>query len=413
MKLLLQRYLAAQFILPLVLSTVFFICFLLTFELFRMTELLVTRDVSLWFILKLVGNIALTFVPLSLPIAVFFSTIYCLNRLSADSEYIAMRAGGLTKLRILIPFLLVAGLLSASVYQLNQTVIPLSNKAFRQKVTYLTSSGLLAGIKEGQFFTAIPGITLFASRSTKFGRNLDEVFLHVKEKVGKEKSAKEKVAKEKVGKEEAGKEKTREEKDGEENEAEQSERVIFADRGELLFERSPGTLSEKLTLTLYDGNIVGLLGAGEVEKILFQKYVFPISQKQFEDQFSIKETMLTSRELQGVLTMTEAEARKAYDFNKKEFFNARYEYWNRKNGALICFIFCFLGFTLGIKGNRGKSKSSGVVGLLCLLVYYGLYFSLVSAAKKEVIPIPLAVFLPVTVMLGLGFFFYRKLDWQS
>src|SRR6476659_6294190 len=117
MRLLLQRYLAAQFILPLMVSTIFFICFLLTFELFRLTELLVTRDISLWFTAGLIGNIALTFIPLSLPIAVFFSTIYCLNRLSGDSEYIAMRASGITKDRILLPFLLVALLLSASVYQ--------------------------------------------------------------------------------------------------------------------------------------------------------------------------------------------------------------------------------------------------------------------------------------------------------
>jgi lipopolysaccharide export system permease protein len=156
MRLLLQRYLAAQFILPLIVSTIFFISFLLTFELFRLTELLVTRDISIWFTLKLIGNIALTFVPLSLPIAVFFSTIYCMNKLSADSEYIAMRAGGITKSRILFPFLIVAGILTASVYQLNQTVIPQSNKAFRQKINFLTSSGLLAGIKEGQFFTHIP-----------------------------------------------------------------------------------------------------------------------------------------------------------------------------------------------------------------------------------------------------------------
>jgi lipopolysaccharide export LptBFGC system permease protein LptF len=398
MKLLLQRYLAAQFILPLVVSTVFFICFLLTFELFRLTELLVTRDISLWFIVKLVGNIALTFVPLSLPIAVFFSTIYCLNRLSGDSEYIAMRAGGLTKARLLTPFLLVAGLLAASVYQLNQTVIPLSNKAFRQKVTYLTSSGLLAGIKEGQFFTAIPGITLFAGSSTKYGRNLAEVFLHVTETETEAKAGK---GKESVKTVPAA------------APAAISERVIFAERGELLFERSPERLSEKLTLTLYDGNIVGSRGGSEVEKILFRKYVFPISQKQFEDQFSIKETMLTSAELEEVLTMTEAEALKAYDFNKKEFFNARYEYWNRKNGALICFVFCFLGFTLGVTGNRGKSKNSGLLGLLCLLVYYGLYFSLVSVAKKEAVPIPVAVFLPVTLIAGLGACFYRKLDWQS
>lgn len=375
MKLLLQRYLAAQFILPLVVSTFFFISFLLTFELFRLTELLVTRDISLWFTIKLIANIALTFIPLSLPIAVFFSTIYCMNKLSSDSEYIAMRAGGLTKFRILMPFLIVAGLLTVSVYQLNQVVIPQSNKQFRLKINYLTSSGLLAGIKEGQFFTMIPNVTLFANKSTKYGRELGDVFLHLREN-------------------------------------ENSNRVIFAEKGELLFERSPETLSEKLTLTLFNGNIIGRSKGSDVEKILFDKYVFPITKQQFEDQFSIKETMLTSEELKGVLTMTEAEAEKVYDFNKKEFFNAKYEFWNRKNGALIVFVFCFLGFTLGITGNRGKSRNSGFLGLLCLILYYGLYFSLVGVAKKGNIPIPVAVFLPVTVLFFVGTYFYKKLDWQ-
>lgn len=375
MKILLQRYLAAQFILPLITSALFFISFLLTFELFRITELLVTRDVSFLFLLKLIGNIALTFIPLSLPIAVLFSTIYTLNRLSGDSEYIAMRAGGLTKSKILVPFLIVSGVLALSVYQLNQNLIPQSNKNFRQKVKYLTSSGLLAGIKEGQFFTLIPQVTLFASQSTKYGRQLSDVFLSVKEK-------------------------------------NKSKKIIFAKKGELKFERSNETLSEKLTLTLFDGNIIGQNNKGEIEKILFQKYVFPISQKQFEDQFSIKETMLTSSELEHVLKMSEKEAEKLYNFNKKDLFNARYEYWNRKNGALICFIFCFLGFTLGVTGHRGRVKNSGLMGLLCLILYYSLYFSLVSIAKKEIIPIPLAVFLPIFVISLIGLRVYKRLDWQ-
>jgi lipopolysaccharide export system permease protein len=375
MSLLLQRYIGAQFILPLLVSTFFFISFLLTFELFRLTELLITRDINIWFIIKLVGNIALTFVPLSLPIAVFFSTIYTMNRLSADSEYIAMRAGGMTKSRILFPLLIVAGILTYSVYQLNQNVIPQSNKSFKQKVNFLTSSGLLAGIKEGQFFTAIPNITLFASKASKYGRSLEEVFLHLKEN-------------------------------------ENSQKVIFASRGELLFERSPETLQEKLTLTLYNGNIVGRSRQTEVEKILFEKYVFPVSQKQFDDRFSVKETMLTSQELEGVLKMSFDEAQKIYNFNEKEFFNAKYEFWSRKNGAFICFVLCFLGFTIGITGNRGKGRNSGFLGLLCLILYYGLYFSLVSVAKKQLVPIPLAVFFPMFVMTGLGLYFYRKLDWQ-
>src|SRR5690606_7692772 len=127
---------------------------------------------------------------------------------------------------------------------------------------------LLAGIKEGQFFTLIPSLTLFASKSTKYGRNLEEVFLHLQENPT-------------------------------------SSKVIFAQKGELLFERSSENLSEKLTLTLYDGNIVGQKEGMDIEKILFSKYVFPVSQKQFDDRFSIKETMLTSKELEGVLTMTE------------------------------------------------------------------------------------------------------------
>jgi lipopolysaccharide export system permease protein len=377
MKLLLQRYLAAQFIMPLMVSTVFFVSFLLTFELFKMTELLVTRDISIWFTLGLIGNIALTFIPLSLPIAVFFSTIFCLNRLSGDSEYIAMRAGGITKGRILLPFLLMAGLLTFSIFHLNQNLIPHSNKEFRRKVNYLTSSGMLAGIKAGQFFTLIPELTLFASKSSKYGRHLEEVFLHLIDKKTKE------------------------------------EKVIFADRGELIFERNPNTLTEKLTLILFDGNIVGQNLDNDVEKILFTKYLFPVSQSHFKDRFAVKETMLSSAELEGVLKMTPEEAEKAYNFNAKEFFNAKYEYWSRKNGALIVFVFCFLGFTLGVTGNRGKSRNAGLIGVVCLIIYYGLYFTLVSLAKNEKIPIQLAVFFPAMVMTGIGARFYSKLDWQA
>jgi lipopolysaccharide export system permease protein len=375
MKLLLQRYLAAQFILPLVLSTLFFISFLLTFELFKITEILISRDISIGFILGLVGNISLTFIPLSLPIAVFFSTIYCLNRISLDSEYIAMRAGGMTKTTILIPFLIIASLLTMSVYQFNQNIIPQSNKEFRKKVNLLTSSGLLASIKEGQFFSLIPNVILFAGKSTKYGKDLEEVFLHVKQK--KEK------------------------------------KVIFASKGNLSFERNSSKSFEKLTLTLYDGNVVTDNGMGSIEKINFSKYVFPVSKSRLSNSFSLKETMLTSSELESVLKMTQKEAEKKYKFNEKDYFNAKYEYWNRKNGALICFIFCFLGFTLGISSHRSKSKNSGLLGIGALIGYYGLFFSLASMAKKEIIPIPVAIFIPITVICALGIYLFRKLDWQS
>ena len=123
--------------------------------------------------------------------------------------------------------------------------------------------------------------------------------------------------------------------------------------------------------------------------------------------------MLSSGELSKALSMTPEQAEKKYRFNQKDLFNARYEFWNRKNGAFICFIFCFLGFALGIKGNRGKGSNSGFIGLMTLILYYALFFSLVSMARKGTVPMPVAVFLPSLVVAGIGFRFYRKLDWQS
>jgi hypothetical protein len=37
----------------------------------------------------------------------------------------------------------------------------------------------------------------------------------------------------------------------------------------------------------------------------------------------------------------------------------------------------------------------------------------VSVAKKEIIPIPLAVFTPAIVLTFVAIYFYSKLDWQS
>lgn len=376
MRLLLQRYLAANFILPLVVSLLFFVCFLLTFELFRLTALLMSRDISVTFLTSLMGNLALTFIPLALPLSTFFSVIFCLNKLSTDSEYIAMRAAGLTKGRLFAPFLIVAVILSTSVYYLGQEVIPHTNRAFRRQVNFLTSSGLIASIKAGQFFTAIPKITLFPTTVSTDGRDLGGVFLHATEDDG--------------------------------------ERVIMARKGELIYDRDTTTLVEKLTLNLFDGSITGIKKKGtDIEKILFQTYSLPISQNKFSDRINPKETMLAGDELTAVTKMSAEEAKLKYKFNQKDIFNSIYEYWNRRNTPIVCLLLCFLGFGLGIKESRGKGRNSSLWALGSLILFYTLFFSLVAMARKGQIPMPVAMFLPDAFLLILGIHLYRKLDWQS
>jgi lipopolysaccharide export system permease protein len=376
MRLLLQRYLAANFILPLVVSLVFFVAFLLTFELFRLTALLMSRDISVLFLASLMGNLALTFIPLALPLSTFFSVIFCLNKLSTDSEYIAMRAAGLSKFRLFVPFLVVSMVLATSVFFLSQQVIPYTNRDFKRQVNFLTSSGLLGSIKSGQFFTAIPSLTMFPATVSTDGRLLGDVFLHVKDN--------------------------------------DEERVIQARRGELLYDRDSKTLVEKLTLNLYEGGItVSKNNFADVEKILFQSYSLPISQNKFSERINPRETMLNRQELERVISMTPEEAKKKYNFNQKDLFNSIYEYWNRYNTPIVCLLLTLLGFTLGVKENRGKGRNSGLWGLGSLIIFYGIFFALVGAARKGSMPMPVAMLIPDLFLLGLGVYFYRKLDWQS
>jgi len=327
------------------------------------------------FLLALLGDIALTFIPLALPIATFFSVVFCLNRLSNDAEYVAMRAAGLTKGRLFTPFLIISLLASASVFLLSQEVIPYTNRDFKRRVNFLTSSGLISAIKQGQFFTAVEGITLFPTKAGDRGGNLEGVFLHVKDA--------------------------------------RSERVIMARRGELQYERDTTTLVERLALVLEEGTITGIRADQEVEKILFRRYLMPLSQNRFSERISPRETMLSGRELHAALRLSEEEAREKYNFNKRDVFNARYEYWNRFNTPILCLLLTLLGFGLGVKEGRGRGRNSALWGLGCLVVFYAVFFAMVGAARSGKMPMPVAMVVPDILLLGAGIFFYRKLDWNS
>src|SRR5690606_15722511 len=157
MRNLLQFYLASSFVLPFLVSTLFFVTFLLTFELFKLTKLIISQDVSFLFVAELVGDIAVTLLPMAIPISIFFSVIFCMGKLSSDSEYIAMRSFGMNKMAILKPFLIIGVFIGINAYFLGQELVPIAHKDMRQKVIMLSSESLIAGLKSGQFFTAIDG----------------------------------------------------------------------------------------------------------------------------------------------------------------------------------------------------------------------------------------------------------------
>ena len=163
---------------------------------------------------------------MAVPLSLLFAMIYTLNRLSEDSEIVAIRAMGVNKFKLLKPFLIIALFCAVSVFSLNRNLIPYSKRLFKNTVIALTSKGFLSDIKSEQFYTEIPDIILFAENVEDKGETLNDVFIQIS--------------------------------------GANEEKVIMAQRG-LLNKNKPGSSTAlNLRLDLYDGNITTIKGDDEI-----------------------------------------------------------------------------------------------------------------------------------------------------
>lgn len=370
---LLQRYLAINFVPPFLVACAFFVTFLLTSQLFRLTSIVVNKGVEFWSVLELFGHIAISFLPMAVPLSALFATIMTLNKLSEDSEIVAMRSFGVEKSQLFKPFLILACVIAMAIFALNRNLIPYSKLLFRNTVIMLTSKGMTMNIQAGQFFTEVPNVILFAEGVSDQGLKLHDVFIQ--------------------------------------NQGEDGiDSVIFAEQGTIIKQEFDGVGFPTLRLHLVNGNIFRSNTDGkDSEKILFKEYDFPLVAGGGQPGFIAKDSMLSNNQLWQQIQ----QSKKNSDHSDDRVAKMEIEYWSRWNTPMQVLVFVFLGFGLGIKRGRGKQRNTTVLGLLVLIVYYAAFFSGVSLARKGIVPAWFVVFLPTLLAGSFGAWNYRKLDWAS
>ncbi|PIK13888.1 LptF/LptG family permease [Halobacteriovorax sp. JY17] len=377
-----QRYLAVNFIAPFTMSLFFFVAFLLTFQLFRIIKIVISKGVEWTLVFELMGHIAISFIPMAVPLSCLFATIYTLNKLSEDSEIVAMRSFGLTKSKLFLPFLISALFIGACVYSLNNKVIPASKTQFKNTIVILTSRGVLTDIKEGQFFTEVAGVTLFADTVIDKGRKMYNVFIQ------------------------------------QEGKGNLLEQVVTAKEGALIKMRNDEWSVPSVRLHLTNGTIVKRFKDSEknLEKILFKEYDFPLASGGAVNNFVTKDGMRTNSELRKEIEAATKRA-KEQKLSKRDtevsMSKTKLELWSRINTPIQCIVFVLVGFALGIKHGRGKSKNTSGRALAVLLSYYTIFFLGVSLARKGIVPAYVVVFTPTILAAIVGGYFYKKLDWAS
>jgi len=97
--------------------------------LFKIADLIIERGVSFWVVIRLFCYRLPSVVILTLPMACLLSTLLTFGRLSASNEMVALNASGVSFQRILKPVLIASLCVGVLSLLLNETLVPLSNRA--------------------------------------------------------------------------------------------------------------------------------------------------------------------------------------------------------------------------------------------------------------------------------------------
>lgn len=165
MRTILDRYIFAELLPPFFISLTALCFVMLTKELLRLVELLVSKGVGLGSVIKVFLHLLPSFLVLTLPIAGIIASITAFGRLSFDKELIAMRASGLSLLRLSRPVLLFSCLVFGLTLALAQWGQPWTSVSLKKLALNLLRDKLTLALEKGMFNEPVPHMVIYVSDS--------------------------------------------------------------------------------------------------------------------------------------------------------------------------------------------------------------------------------------------------------
>ena len=158
---LLDRYIFTELLSPFSISLGALCFVMLTRELLRLVELLVSKGVGVLAVLEVFAHLMPSFLVLTLPIAGIIASITAFGRLSFDKELVAMQTAGLSLIRLTRPVLLFALLVFGLTVWLAQWGQPWSSTNLKRVALNLLRDQLVLALERGTFNEPIPKIMIY------------------------------------------------------------------------------------------------------------------------------------------------------------------------------------------------------------------------------------------------------------
>jgi lipopolysaccharide export system permease protein len=311
------------------------------------------------------------FLVLSFPMATLMATLLAYSRLSSNSELTALRSVGVSTVRMVVPALVVAFLMSVLTFVFNDVVVPNANLTASLRLDRALGRAIAAEKGDNTLYsrfgtiqradgTVIDGLSqLFYAREYLKGQMKDVTVLDF---------------------------------------SRQGQRQMLTAK--------IGVWNERQAMWEFrNGRIVNVNDLdGQTTSADFDRYLYPLNRSPIDLAQLPKDaaSMTVAQAIKAEQLLTEAG-------DRKEARRIRVRIQEKFAFPAICLVFGLIGSSLGVRPNARTSRSQGFgISVLLIFSYYLMSFIFSSLGVKGTLSPLLAAWLPVLVGLAGGLFLLRQ-----
>ena len=358
-----NRYILSELFIVLVIATGAATGALFLDKLLYLTEIIINKGVSFKNVTKMIIFIAPAFLVLTIPMGVLISSVVAFNRFSADSEIIALKAGGISLYQLLVPVMI----LSVIAFILTELVmiygLPNGNQAFRELLFHILRTQAKYEIKSKLFNNDFKNMVIYVNEKDENSSLMKGIFISETTKEGES-------------------------------------RIINAERGTLTSDKKAFIVQ----MSLQDGTIHRIgKDKKNYQTLRFKKYVLEMEIPKAEE--------ISGKLLRGNRELSISKLKEKIEKHKKDgvpINNELVELHKKFSIPFAALIFGLIGAPLGVKCSRSGKSGSFTISLLVIVLYYILLLFGESLGDTGKLHPFLAMWIPnFAVMITAGYLVYK------
>ncbi|MGJ8661870.1 MAG: LptF/LptG family permease, partial [Bacteroidota bacterium] len=121
---------------------------------------LMGKGIEIFIILELLLFVSASLIPLALPLAILLSSIMTFGNLSENNELTALKASGLSLLRIMRPLIVVVVIIASCTFYFANYVIPVANLKWHSIIYDIQNTKIAAILSPGAYTKELDGYAI-------------------------------------------------------------------------------------------------------------------------------------------------------------------------------------------------------------------------------------------------------------